>query len=315
MKKILVAVAVVGLVALGSMSAMAKPGQGQGKAQDAAQEEVFGQEPAAGQCQGQAMACGEEGKGCGCHQQGAMGEEGKGCACGAMGEEGKGCACGPDCKCGAGAECKCGAMGGEGKGCGCHHQGAMGEEGKGCGGHGDAGMHKGHHKGDHKFWKCPRARAELNLTDDQVKKLEDMDAAGEQKLEAIHGEMKVLKDQMHALLMADIIDVDAIRELAGKMGAKKSDKMVIKMVQKAEAMNILTAEQRGRMKELHAKMKGHMGGMDDAELTDPKAMEEKAAHLEKKAKELDTKARNMKKRAKSLKEKAKKAKKGGKGKN
>jgi len=308
-KTTLAALVVLGLFTALSMTAFAKPGEGQGKA--GGEPEYFGQEQAGGHCGAMAAEDGAKG-GCGCANKDAA-------AAGAA-EPGKACACGPDCKCGcaAGGECKCGQMEG---GCKCGqmegagHQGCgamMGEEGKGCGCGMGEGHHKGHHgkKGGHKFWKCPKASAELGLTDEQKKTLEDMDAVAEKKAEAIHGEVKILKDQMKALFDAEPIDVEAVRALASQIAAKKAEKKALHMVQKAEAMNVLTAEQRGKIKELHKKMMDGKGPMeqDDAEIKCPKAMEEKAAHLEKKAKELDGKSRELKARAKELKAKAKKAK-------
>ena len=333
-KTTLAALVALGLFTALSITAFARPGEGQGKG---GEPEYFGQEQAGGHCGAMAAEDGAKG-GCGCgHMDAAAGE-----ATGA----GKGCACGPDCKCGCaqGGECKCGAMmGGEGGckcgaegGCNCgaeggckcgHMEGAghhgcgmmMGEEGKGCGCGMGEGHHKGHHgkKGGHKFWKCPKASAELSLTDEQKQKLEAMDTESEKKAEAIHAEIKAMKDQMKALFDAEPINVDAVRALAGQIGAKKAEKKALHMVQKAEAMNVLTAEQRGKLKELHQKMKDGNGpmGQDDADIKCPKAMEEKAAHLEKKAKELDGKSKELKARAKALKDKAKKAKaKSGKGK-
>lgn len=324
-----------------SVPAFAKPGEGHcsGKADEqpaaaatqdngAAQGEVFGQEAPGGQCGGMAEGT-ERGKGCGCaHHDAAMEQAGQ------AGENVTGCGCGHDCKCGCreGGECKC--HGGDGCRCGDKEGGCQcgmkGEGGcpmmkdgdhPGCGcGHKD-GMEGGHddkgHKKDHKFWKCPKARGELALTDEQVKKLEDMDADASAKMDAIHTEMKAMKDQMKALLDADPIDVIAIRDLARKMADKKAEKMVIHMVMRAEAMNVLTAEQRGKMKDMHAKMKDGKGPMeqDDADIACPKMMEEKAAALESEAKELDKESKALKTRAKHLREKAKKAKAGkGKGK-
>jgi len=299
--------------------AIAAPGQGQGKGPggDVPEKAVAAQDQCAGQ--GEVFGQGQDGvegkTGCGCHQ---------GCAC-ANAEEGNGCqgGCG---MAGEGKGCGC-AMAGEGKGCqgGC----AMAAEGKGCGcgmgmgmGHG-----KGHHKGDHRFWKCPKARTELNLTEEQTKKLEELETADQGKIDVLQREMKDLKDRKHELMKAQPIDVNLVSEVVTKLGATKTELMLIRTGMKAAALNVLTPEQRDKLSGLHEKMMaGKPGCMgrdkddDDDDLDDdldkitcPKAMEERAAKLEKKAKEHDKEARELKAKARELKAKAKKAK-GGKGK-
>ncbi len=284
----------VAMVLLASGYAIAAPGQGKGPGGDVPEKAVAAQGQCA--CQGEVFGQGQDGvegkNGCGCHQ---------GCAC-ANAEKDKGCQGG------------C-AMAAEGKGCGC----GMGM------GHG-----KGHHKGDHRFWKCPKARAELNLTDDQMKKLEELEDADQGKIDVLQREIKDLKDRKHELMKAQPIDLSLVSEVVTKLGQTKTELMLIRTGMKAAALNVLTPEQRDKLFGMHGKMMAGKGGChhgrdkdkdgdvdDDDDLDDdldkitcPKAMEERAAKMEKKAREHDQESKELKAKARELKAKAKKAKTG-----
>lgn len=200
----------------------------------------------------------------------------------------------------------------------------MAAEGKGCGSGMGMGHGKGHHKGDHRFWKCPKARAELSLTDDQIKKLEELEDADEDKVEALQAELKDLKDRKHELMKARPVDVNLVSEVVTKLGATQTELMLIRTGMKAAALNVLTPEQRDKLLGMHGRMMAGKGGcmgrdkddegddLDDDldKITCPKAMEERAAKMEKKAREHDQESKELKAKARELKAKAKKAKAG-----
>ncbi len=316
------------MVMLVSGYAIAAPGQGKGPGGDVPEKAVAAQGQCA--CQGEVFGQGQDGvegkTGCGCHQGCACAnaEKDKGCqgGCG-MAAEGKGCGCG---MAGEGKGCQGGcAMAAEGKGCGC----AMAAEGKGCGCGMGMGHGKGHHKGDHRFWKCPKARAELNLTEEQTKKLEELETADQGKIDVLQREIKDLKDRKHELMKAQPIDLSLVSEVVTKLGQTKTELMLIRTGMKAAALNVLTPEQRDKLFGMHGKMMAGKGGchhgrdkdkdgdVDDDDLDDdldkitcPKAMEERAAKMEKKAREHDQESKELKAKARELKAKAKKAKSG-----
>jgi len=185
-------------------------------------------------------AMAEPGQGRGGDEPAVFGQEGGGCG----GAQAGGCACGGE----QGGGCACGAQGGGdqvGAGCGC---GCMGQ---GEGRHGMRGQGP-------TFWKCPIAKGELGLTDDVVAQMDRIHTDNAAGIQALDAEIKTMHDEMKTLFAAARVDVQKVKALTERIAAKKAEIMVIRNTERAQIMNLLTAEQRQKLDALHERM-GHGG--------------------------------------------------------
>jgi len=143
------------------------------------------------------------------------------------------------------------------QGCGgCKGKGAEMKDGMGPHGH-----HHGHKK-DFRFWKCPKASAELKLTPEQIKKLDAADEAAGKKMDAIRDQLKTLKAQKHDAMKGHPVDRDKVMGLVAKVIDLKSQKMKARAEFKLEAFGILTKDQKLKLDSLRDEMMPKGPGCD-----------------------------------------------------
>lgn len=144
-------------------------------------------------------------------------------------------------------------------------QGCGGCKGKGGAemkdGKGPHGHHQGHKK-DFRFWKCPKASAELKLTAEQVKKLEAADDIASKKMDAFHEQLKALKTQKHEAMKGHPVDRDKVMAVVNKVIELKSQKMKARAEFKLEAFGILTKDQKAKLDSLRDEMMSKGPGCD-----------------------------------------------------
>ena len=121
------------------------------------------------------------------------------------------------------------------------------------GSHWHGALHKG------KFWKKGDVREALQLTDDEVRSLEDILGKNQQTLRHLKGDVETKRDDLDALLAADQVDdkqvldqVDLIEQARAKLGKVRA-LMVLEM------RKVLTPEQRVKLAKLRAERREHHG--------------------------------------------------------
>lgn len=125
------------------------------------------------------------------------------------------------------------------------------------GGHHEGGMKggEGMHGGKCMMKANKKAFKDLDLTDAQQDKLDEMRDARKAEHKARKGEkrqptaeMKADHQAMQNLILADNFDEAAVRDLAEKMSQKQIDRRVEMIKKRHEMMNILTPEQKTEFK-------------------------------------------------------------------
>ncbi|MCC5815241.1 MAG: periplasmic heavy metal sensor [Leptospira sp.] len=104
-----------------------------------------------------------------------------------------------------------------------------------------------------------RMAKSLDLSKDQVSKIEEIHKASEPEKKSKSDQIQKVRQDMRALMEAEEMDVKKIRSKMEEMSKLKVDKKMIWIEDRAKIRKVLTPEQRKKQKELmkkaHAKMK------------------------------------------------------------
>ena len=98
----------------------------------------------------------------------------------------------------------------------------------------------------------------LDLTDDQRAQLRKIRESHQDEFRAVGEKMRAAREGMRALLEADSINESAIRAKSAEVAAAEADAAILNAKVRAESMQILTAEQQAKLKELRTSRQGHM---------------------------------------------------------
>lgn len=122
--------------------------------------------------------------------------------------------------------------------------------------HGMAGKHG--NKGQYGFAaRIERMAKRLNLTEQQLKKVQEVEATYQPKMQAMYDKGKSTHQKLREAMHGDLTDQAAIKKLAQQVGELKADKIVLHSQMRAEINKILTKEQQQQMKTMHEKYKHH----------------------------------------------------------
>jgi protein CpxP len=100
---------------------------------------------------------------------------------------------------------------------------------------------------------------QLDLTDDQKAQLKTIAQSHREEFKAAGDKARAAHDGMAALVQADAIDEAAIRAKSADIAAADADMMILTAKVRKEAMQILTADQLTKLKELQARHQGPRG--------------------------------------------------------
>ena len=98
----------------------------------------------------------------------------------------------------------------------------------------------------------------LDLTDDQRAQLRKIREARQSEFKAAGDKLGAARQGMRALIQAETIDESAIRAKSTEVAAAEADMAILNAKVRAESMQILTAEQQAKLKELRTKRQGQM---------------------------------------------------------
>jgi len=108
--------------------------------------------------------------------------------------------------------------------------------------------------------RMQRMMRHLDLSEEQTSKVKAVFESNKAQLSALRSEMKSNRMALRANMHADTQDMVAIETLAKKQGELKTQKILIKAKIKSAINNILSNEQREKMKTLREKRgQGHHG--------------------------------------------------------
>ena len=125
-------------------------------------------------------------------------------------------------------------------------------------GGGKDGHHGGYHggKGGCGMKEGYKVFRNLDLTDEQKQKMQDMREANREAMKASFGEqhaaMQANHQKMQSLLLAADFDENAVRELAQQMSEQQTERRITMLKKRHEMLNILTAEQKTKYQQLQA---------------------------------------------------------------
>ncbi|MEP6783904.1 MAG: Spy/CpxP family protein refolding chaperone, partial [Acidobacteriota bacterium] len=97
---------------------------------------------------------------------------------------------------------------------------------------------------------------ELDLTDDQKAQIKSIAGSHRDEFRAAGEKARVAREGMQALVEADSIDESAIRAKSAEVAAAEADVMILNAKVRKESMQVLTAEQLTKLKELQAQHQG-----------------------------------------------------------
>ena len=100
---------------------------------------------------------------------------------------------------------------------------------------------------------------ELDLTDSQKDQLKQIAESHRDEFKTAGDKARAAHDGMQALLEADQIDENAIRAKSQEIAAAEAEVMILNAKVRQQSMQILTAEQIAKLKELRAKRPGPGG--------------------------------------------------------
>jgi protein CpxP len=92
----------------------------------------------------------------------------------------------------------------------------------------------------------------LDLSDDQRAQLRKIRESHEAEFKAVREKLRAARQGMRELIEADAINESAIRARSTEVAAAEADAAILNARVRAEAMQILTAEQQQKLKELRA---------------------------------------------------------------
>jgi protein CpxP len=98
----------------------------------------------------------------------------------------------------------------------------------------------------------------LDLTDDQRAQLRKIREARQSEFKAAGDKLGAARQGMRALIQAETIDESAIRAKSAEVAAAEADVAILNAKVRAESLQILTAEQQAKLKELRTNRQGQM---------------------------------------------------------
>lgn len=98
----------------------------------------------------------------------------------------------------------------------------------------------------------------LDLTDDQRAQLRKIREARQSEFKAAGEKLGAARQGMRALIQAETIDESAIRAKSAEVAAAEAEVAILTAKVRAESLQILTAEQQAKLKELRTSRQGQM---------------------------------------------------------
>jgi Spy/CpxP family protein refolding chaperone len=98
----------------------------------------------------------------------------------------------------------------------------------------------------------------LDLTDDQRAQLRKIREARQSEFKAAGDKLGAARQGMRALIQAETIDESAIRAKSTEVAAAEADVAILNAKVRAESLQILTAEQQAKLRELRTNRQGQM---------------------------------------------------------
>lgn len=92
----------------------------------------------------------------------------------------------------------------------------------------------------------------LDLSDDQRAQLRKIRDSHQSEFKAVGEKLRAARDGMRTLIEADAINEQAIRSKSAEVAAAEADFAILNAKVRAESMQILTAEQQTKLKEMRA---------------------------------------------------------------
>ena len=93
---------------------------------------------------------------------------------------------------------------------------------------------------------------ELDLTDDQKTQVKSIVDSHQAEFKAVGEKMRAARDGMQALIEADTLDESAVRAKSVEVAAAEADAAILNTKIRTQTLQILTAEQLAKLKELKA---------------------------------------------------------------
>ena len=116
------------------------------------------------------------------------------------------------------------------------------------------GKHCNKGKMGNKFgMRIERMAKKLGFSESQLKQAHEIEAKYKPQMQALHDKKKATRQELRAVMHADTIDQAVVKKLAQQQGDLKAQKIVLRSQMRAEINNVLTEEQRSKMKEMHKK--------------------------------------------------------------
>jgi Spy/CpxP family protein refolding chaperone len=106
----------------------------------------------------------------------------------------------------------------------------------------------------------PRVGRELQLTDAQRDQVKAIAASHRDEWKALADRLRTAHDALAAAVTADTVDETLIRAKSADAASVEADMAVARAHAHAEFAQILTAEQKTKLKELQTQMRSRMGG-------------------------------------------------------
>ncbi|MBP8081715.1 MAG: Spy/CpxP family protein refolding chaperone [Spirochaetes bacterium] len=105
------------------------------------------------------------------------------------------------------------------------------------------------------FLESDKMKKELSLTDDQVTKIKTLNADFKKQAEPIHEKQKALHQEMRKLDEDEKSTISDYEKIIKEMSANRSDIQLLHVKHRIEVRNILTKEQKDKIKSKLDKMK------------------------------------------------------------
>lgn len=93
---------------------------------------------------------------------------------------------------------------------------------------------------------------ELDLTDDQKAQVKTIVDSHQAEFQAVGEKMRAARNGMQALIEADMLDEAAVRAKSIEVAAAEADAAILNAKVRAQTLQVLTAEQQAKLKELQA---------------------------------------------------------------
>ena len=105
------------------------------------------------------------------------------------------------------------------------------------------------------FLESDKMKKELNLSDDQVSKIKTLNADFKKQAEPIHEKQKALHQKMRELDENEKSTISDYEKIIKEMSTNRSGIQLLHAKHRIEIRNILTTEQKEKLKSKHDKMK------------------------------------------------------------